>query len=132
MQNAAFSMIQLIPVKVALESNYNTLNKLKCLASTCRFASFRSNIAVLKNSLVLHLSFLKVLTACFGGKFLNRTWTSIKATEMISSYLRAPVQGWAQIRRKAIVQVLLKISAERSEGHTTAAGLRSAYISSKT
>jgi hypothetical protein len=30
----------------------------------------------------------------FWGKFLNRTWTLIKATEIISSYLCALVQGW--------------------------------------
>ncbi len=73
---------------------------------------------------------------------MNRT--SIKATEIISSYLRAPVQGWNdhesrkttgafsdtlrrdRDERKAIIQVLLKISAQRSKGHTTAAAWRSA------
>jgi hypothetical protein len=32
----------------------------------------------------------------FWGKFLNQKWTSIKATEIIGSYLHEPVQGRAQ------------------------------------
>jgi hypothetical protein len=88
------------PVRVAIESNHDTLNQLKWLTSTCRFAPVHSNIVVLKKTLVLHWSGQNVLTACFGGKFLIRKWASIKATEIISSYdesyLRAPIQGWAQ------------------------------------
>ncbi len=81
-QSAASTMIQLIPVK--FESNHNTLNRLKWLASTSRFGSFHSNIVVLKNSLGLHLSGLNVLTACFGGKFLNRTCTGMGAKQLFN------------------------------------------------
>ncbi len=41
-------------------------------------------------------SSIPVTQGVFWGEFLNRTWASIKATEYISSYLLAPVQGWAQ------------------------------------
>jgi hypothetical protein len=97
-------MVQLNPARVAIEFNHNTLNQLKWLTSTCRFAPVHSNIVVLTNSLVLHLSGQNVLTACFGGKFLNRTWVSIKATEIISSYLRAPVQGWAHSNDSSLAE----------------------------
>jgi hypothetical protein len=42
------------------------LNHLKRMTCTCCFAPVHSNIVVLKNSLVLHLSGQNVLTAYFG------------------------------------------------------------------
>jgi hypothetical protein len=66
------TMIQLLPVKFALESNHNTLNQFKWLSGTCRFTSFqvRSNIVVLENSLVLHLS-LKIVGPECPDRFLG-------------------------------------------------------------
>jgi hypothetical protein len=86
-------MVQHNPAIVAIETHHNTRNQLKWLTRTCSFAPGHSNIVVLKK--ISYFAF--VGQGCpdrlFWGKFLNKKWASIKAKEIIGSYLHEPVQG---------------------------------------